>query len=71
WGDKYQWSLAFQWIDITGLRGGDYKVCVVVDAQDWFAELSQSNNYQWSDVRIPSSGSTVGVLRNGTSACAP
>jgi hypothetical protein len=71
WGDRYTWSLPFQWIDITGLRAGDYKLCVVVDAQDWFAELNQANNYQWSDVRVPSSGSTVTVLRSGTSACAP
>lgn len=69
WGDKYPWNFAWQWIDITGVKAGDYRVCVTADPQDWFAEIEQLNNTTWTDIRIGSTGSTVRVLRNGWSQC--
>ena len=71
WGDKYPWNFAWQWIDITGVRAGDYRVCVTVDPHDWFAEIEQLNNSTWSDIRISATGSTVRVLRSGWSRCWP
>ena len=69
WADKYPYNIAYQWIDITGLRSGDYKVCVTVDPSNWFPEISQGNNYAWSDIRISGTGSTVTVLRWGLDWC--
>ena len=71
WGDKYPWNFAWQWIDITGLKGGDYRVCVTADPQDWFAEIEQLNNSTWADIRISSTGSSVQVLRWSMSRCGP
>lgn len=71
WGDKYPWNFAWQWIDVTGLKGGDYRVCVTADPQDWFAEVEQRNNSTWTDIRIASTGSIVQVLRYGYAYCGP
>jgi hypothetical protein len=69
WGDKYPWNFAFQWIDVTGLRSGDYRVCVTADPDDWFAETEQLNNGVWADVRMSATGSAVTVLRYGWTRC--
>ena len=66
WGDRYQWSLPFQWVDITGLPNGDYKLRAIVDARDLFAETSNANNCTYTRLRI--AGNRVTVLGNGT-AC--
>jgi lysyl oxidase len=71
WGDKYPWNFAFQWIDVTGVKGGDYRVCVTADPEDWFAEVEQLNNSVWADVRFTSTGSAVTVLRYGWTRCWP
>ena len=31
WGDIYRSTIAFQWIDITGLPSGDYRIKVIAD----------------------------------------
>jgi Lysyl oxidase len=63
WGDIYRWSIAFQWIDITGLPNGKYKVRVVIDPPiatgGFFRESDESNNRSWTKIRIGSSGVTV------------
>ena len=64
WGDIYRWSLAFQWIDITDLPNGRYRVRVVVDPPfatgGFFSEADETNNRSWTKIRIQ--GSTVTVL---------
>jgi hypothetical protein len=63
WGDIYRWSIAFQWIDITDLPNGRYKVRVVVDPPfttgGAFRESDDSNNRSWTKIRIGASGVTV------------
>jgi len=59
WGDKYQSSLPYQWIDITGVASGTYTVRVIVDMEDHFEETYEANNCSWSRVRLTSSGVTV------------
>lgn len=63
WGDIYRWSIAFQWIDITDLPNGKYKVRVVVDPPlatgGFFAESDESNNRSWTKIRIGASGVTI------------
>ena len=63
WGDIYRWSIAFQWIDITDLPDGRYKVRVVVDAPyatgGFFREADESNNRSWTKIRIKGSNVTI------------
>jgi len=63
WGDIYRWSIAFQWIDITDVPDGRYKVRVVVDPPfatgGFFRESDDSNNRSWTKIRIQGSNVTV------------
>jgi hypothetical protein len=64
WGDIYKSTIAFQWIDITGLPAGTYRLNVVADppfgTNGKFREMDETNNRSWA--RISISGSTVKVL---------
>lgn len=66
WGDKYPWNFAYQWIDITGLRGGTYTLRSAVDLDDLFQESSETNNCEWTRIRFGSTGTTVRVIERGT-----
>lgn len=57
WGDRYPWNFAYQWIDITGLPGGTYRVRATVDIQDFYDESVETDNCVWTKLRIPSPGS--------------
>jgi Lysyl oxidase len=63
WGDRYQASLPYQWIDITGVASGTYTVQVIVDAENHYLETREANNCSWSRIRLRSSG--VDVLEHG------
>ena len=69
WGDRYPWDFAYQWIDITGLPGGRYRVRATVDIQNFYRERDELNNCAWTEVRIPApgAGNALKVLRNGKS----
>jgi hypothetical protein len=63
WGDTYPATLPDQYIDITGVPNGSYRVQVTADWADWFKEVSGSNNTSWADITI--SGTTVTIVRTG------
>jgi hypothetical protein len=67
WGDRYPWNFAYQWIDITDLPGGTYRVRATVDIQDHYDESVETDNCVWTRIRIPQPGSTRAptVLANG------
>jgi Lysyl oxidase len=67
WGDRYPWDFVFQWIDITGLPGGKYRVRATVDIQDYYREGDEFDNCVWTEIRIPApgTGNAAHVLRNG------
>jgi hypothetical protein len=65
WADKYSWKIAFQWIDITGLPGGEYVVRAIVDPYDWFLETNDSDNCGYRRVRFGSSGTSVSLVGAG------
>ena len=44
WGDKYAWFLPGQYIDITGLTSGNYRLRAIADPSDWFQEVNNANN---------------------------
>jgi lysyl oxidase len=66
WGDIYQSSLPDQYIDITGLVSGSYRLTATADADNWFSESSDSNNFTWLDIQI--SGNSVSVTNHGPAA---
>jgi hypothetical protein len=64
WGDIYRSTIAFQWIDITGLPSGDYFIKIIADPP-WetggrFTESNESNNRGWT--RIHLTRTTVSVV---------
>ena len=56
WGDAYYWSLPDQYIDITGLAAGRYRLRLTADAQNRFVESNDSNNVTWVDLRLKGNG---------------
>jgi len=67
WGDDYPWNFVFQWIDITGLPGGSYRVRATVDLRNDYLETVEDDNCVWSTIHIPNpgAGSTVTVEDHG------
>ena len=66
WGDTYPAGIAFQWIDITGLNSGRYRLRAIADPANWFAETNNANNSTWVDLRL--TGSAVRVVVHGPAA---
>lgn len=70
WGDEYPSSIAFQYIEITGLPNGEYVVTLEADLPTAaapageFVELDEDNNTAWAVIRITRKGVTV--LSTGT-----
>lgn len=67
WGDVYSWWLADQWVDITGLSPGRYRLNTTADKQNWFVESDETNNGTWVDLQLKAKG-RVRVVGYGPSA---
>jgi uncharacterized repeat protein (TIGR01451 family) len=52
WGDRYPYNLAYQYVDITGLADGRYRLITVADASNWFVETNENNNSAMADVQL-------------------
>jgi hypothetical protein len=61
WGDIYPWNFVFQWIDISGLPGGRYRVRATVDLRNDYDESIEDDNCTWSIIDIPAPGNGTGV----------
>jgi hypothetical protein len=63
WGDIYKSTIAFQWIDITGLASGTYRLNISVDSPRTtggrFLESNESNNLAWAKISIGKTTVTV------------
>jgi hypothetical protein len=66
WGDRYKWNLPGQYIDITGLSPGQYRLRGMADPSGLFREKDNTNNYTWVDLQITRDG--VRVVSHGPSA---
>ena len=71
WGDLYGAGTVGQYLDITGLADGRYRLLVKADGDsadgtDRFLESDETNNSTWVDLQI--TGNTVTVLKYGPSA---
>ena len=69
WGDRYPWNFAYQWIDITGLPGGVYRVRATVDIQNFYRRGGRARQLRLDGGPHPrtGSGNSLEVLRNGKS----
>jgi hypothetical protein len=67
WSDVYPWSVAYQWIDISGLPDGDYVVLAQADPYVQFTEATVANNTTWTRVRI-AANDQVTILQQGPAA---
>ena len=52
WGDRYGATLPDQYIDVTGLSTGHYRLRATADAAGWFVEGDNGNNATWVDLRL-------------------
>lgn len=52
WADEYYYTLDGQFVDITGLPGGDYVLEAEVNAEHFYQESSYANNRAWRAVTI-------------------
>ena len=53
WSDLYGNTLDCQWLDITGVAPGDYKIQVTLNPNRAFEEVSHANNTATAPVTIP------------------
>lgn len=61
WGDRYGWTLPDQYIEITGLANGKYRLRATADALGLFTEADRTDNDTWVDVSISSRRGTTSV----------
>jgi len=66
WGDKYGAGTVGQYIDITNLTSGRYKLQATADEPNWFLESDDSNNFTWVEIQI--SGNSLSVIAYGPAA---
>jgi hypothetical protein len=63
WGDLYGAGTIGQYMDITILASGRYKLQATADEPNWFLETNNSNNFTWVEVQI--SGNSVSLIAYG------
>jgi Lysyl oxidase len=66
WGDMYSAQTNFQWIDITALPNGRYRLTATADPKHLVSEASYSNNSASARIRI--NGTSVTVLSRSPGA---
>jgi hypothetical protein len=66
WGDKYGYGTVGQYIDVTNLTSGRYRLTTTADDTNQFQESNETNNSTWANVQLK--GGQVSVLRYGPSA---
>ena len=66
WGDIYRWSLPDQYIDVTGLTAGRYRLIATADPSGWFLESNNANNVSWINLRLKAN--SVSIVKYGPSA---
>jgi hypothetical protein len=65
WADQNWWTSVGQYIDVTDLADGRYRLRASADDANWFTESDETNNYTWVDIRIK--GKSVTLLGYGPS----
>lgn len=65
WGDRYSRNLPDQYIDITGVTPGRYRLEVTADPSDWFQETNNGNNTAWAVLQLNGDGTFKVRSRGG------
>ena len=68
WGDKYSWTLLGQYVPLTGLPAGDYRLLGQANPVDAFFEQRTDNNFVYADIRLrreKGRGAFIRILRQG------
>lgn len=52
WGDRYGSQLRDQYIDVTSLTSGNYRLYATADLAGQFTELNEANNTTWVDLKL-------------------
>jgi lysyl oxidase len=68
WADVYGWDLAHQYVDITGLVAGRYRLVVTADPVGAFTESNRANNSTWADLQLKGNGTSLRVVAYGPAA---
>ena len=68
WGDAYWWNLPDQYIDVTTLASGRYRLRAFADPDNWFREAADTNNETWVDLQLQGNGTGVKIVGYGPSA---
>lgn len=71
YGDDYPPQYAHQWMDVSGLVRGTYRICTTVDPLGEFVEKADTNNQRWTDIRIDVAAGSVAVLATAAGPCGP
>jgi hypothetical protein len=71
YGDDYPPQYAHQWMDVSRLPLGTYRICATVDPLGDFVESRDGNNQRWVDVRVDVRAGTVQVLDTAVGRCGP
>ena len=66
WGDIYPWDFFGQYVDVTGLKRGEYLLCVTADPARSFRQATTSNDQAWVRLRIGRTGVVVRETRVGS-----
>lgn len=69
--DVYPASIAHQWVDVTGLLAGDYRVCATPNPAGAWLEVSRANNSAWIDLHLDVAANQLTILGQGDAECQP
>lgn len=68
WGDLYSATTAFQYVDITGLGAGRYRLNSSVNTGLGFVESNAANDSTWVDLQLKEHGAAIKILGYGPGA---
>ena len=69
--DEYPASIAYQWINVTGLPAGDYRLCATPNPAGAWQEVSLANNSAWVDIHLDVGADLLTMLGQGEAECQP
>jgi hypothetical protein len=71
WMDIYSAYITHQWIDISDLPEGDYRLCATVNPSGlWTEKLNNfANNSHWIDVHLDPAAETATPISDGEGPC--
>jgi hypothetical protein len=71
YGDDYPPNFTHQWMDVTHVSSGVYRICTTVDPLREFVEGNERNNQRWTDVRLDMRQNTARVIATKVGRCGP